>query len=323
MSTDGLTSFSQAVLLFYEFAQQKPVRDFQDEALRIIEEVIPFDSSMWGSATMTDHGIDIHTLHLHNTSMRMIEDYQAVKHLDHFAHEVASTERGTIRFSAADAQASELREFLQCYGHVHGLITQSINRETRFVQWLSLFRKDAESKCSESEVQLLDALFPHLMQALAINRKLYMEQLLGDASRERWSVAIADHHGFIYHADPEFLRILSKDHVLPQADRLPPVIMNAFAQSVFELSGFESVLVGTQENDLLFLKIRTKVLADHLNPREFTIAKMLASGFSTKDIAQKLNRSPETVRSHCKSIYKKLGTNKATQLAGLLNQRGY
>ncbi len=189
------------------------------------------------------------------------------------------------------------------------------------MQWLSLFRHNAESACSEDEVQLLDALFPHLMQALAINRKLHMEELVGDISRERWSVAIADHHGFLYHADPEFLHVISKDYVLSQGDRLPSAIMDAFAKSSFELRGAASVLVGTLEKDLLFLKARPKVLADHLNSREFAIAKMLADGLSSKDIAQKLNRSPETVRSHGKSIYKKLGTSKATQLAGLLSQR--
>ncbi len=321
MVTDRLTSFSQVVLRFYESAQRVPVQEFQDGALQVIREVIPFDASMWGSATMSDQGIDIHTLHLHNTSQQMIDEYQKVKHLDHFAHAVASTERGTIRFRAEDAQALVFREFLYRHKHLHGLITQSINLQTQFVQWLSLFRHNAESACSEDEVQLLDALFPHLMQALAINRKLHMEELVGDASRERWSVAMADHHGFLYHADPEFLRIISKDYVLSQSDRLPSAIMDAFAESSFELRGAESVLVGTLEKDLLFLKARPKVPADHLNSREFDIAKMLAGGLSNKEIALKLNRSPETVRSHGKSIYKKLGTSKATQLAGLLSQR--
>ncbi len=111
MGADRLTSFSQVVLRFYESAQRVPVQEFQDGALQVIREIIPFDASMWGSATMSDQGIDIHTLHLYNTSQQMIEEYQKVKHLDQFAHEVASTERGTIRFRAEDAQALALREF--------------------------------------------------------------------------------------------------------------------------------------------------------------------------------------------------------------------
>ena len=298
-----------------------PVTEFQDAALLVIKGVLPFDSSMWGSATMSAQGIDIHTLHLHETSMQMIEEYAQVKHLDQFAHEVTAKEKNTIRFSARNAQAPAYRDFLYKYQHLHGLITQSINPQTRFVQWLSLFRGDPDRECTEREVQLLEALFPHLMQALAINRKLYMEQLVGDAVRERWSVAIADHHGFLYHADTEFLQVISQDYLFDDCDRLPLGVMNAFSHSVFELVGKASVLVGTKERDLLFLKARPKVAADHLNAREFTIAKMLASGLSHKDIAEKLNRSPETIRTHGKSIYKKLGTTKVTQLSALLAQR--
>lgn len=318
---NSLSSFSQVVLRFYELAHLKPVRQFQDAALLAIKTILPFDSSMWGSATMSERGIEIHTLHLHNSSMQMIHDYESIKHLDQFAHEVASRQQHTIRFSAEKAEAVELRDFLYRHRHLHGLITQSINPQTQFAQWLSLFRKDPGQGCTDREVQLLDVLFPHLMQALAINRKLYMEQLVGDALRERWSVAIADHHGFLYHADPEFHQLISKDHVWTERDQLPEAVMNAFSQSGFELVGSAAVLVGTQEKDLLFLKARPKVPADQLNPREFTIAKMLAGGLSHKEIAQKLNRSPETVRTHGKSIFKKLGTTKATQLAALLAQR--
>lgn len=48
---------------------------------------------------------------------------------------------------------------------------------------------------------------------------------------------------------------------------------------------------------------------------------LLSSGLSLKEIAQKLNRSPETIRTHGKSIYTKLGTNKVTQLPNLLSER--
>jgi DNA-binding CsgD family transcriptional regulator len=321
LGSDRLSTFSQVVLRFYEIAQQLPVHAFQDAALGAIKAILPFDSSMWGSATMSEQGVDIHTLHLHHSSRQMIEEYGAVKHLDHFAHEVASKEIHTIRFSAENAQAEELRAFLFRHEHLHGLITQCINPQTRFVQWLSLFRKDPEQCCTEQDVQVLDALFPHLMQALAINRKLHMMHLVGDSAHERWSVAIADHHGFLYHADPTFLRLIATSDNLVDRERLPAHVMDAFSQPVFQLTRNQVVLVGVQESDLLFLKARPTVLADQLNPREFTIAQMLASGLSHKEIAQKLNRSPETIRTHGKSIYKKLGTTKVTQLSALLAQR--
>lgn len=321
MVPEHLSLFSQTLLRIYGLAQSETVERFQDAALGVIQEIVPFSSSMWGSATMTDAGIDIHTLHLHNTSMRMIEEYETVKHLDQFAQEVVSKSTHTIRFSAAAAQSPEYRAFLVKHGHHHGLITQSIHEQTRFVQWLSLYRNDPQSECSQEEVLLLSTLFPHLMQALTINRKVHVEQLLGSDCRARWSVAIADQYGFLYYADPDFLKILRQDHAVNDDERLPETVVTAILQSVTELKGSHSVISCSREKDLLFLKTRNKVLADELNQREYIIAKMLASGLSLKDIANKLNRSPDTIRSHGKSIYKKLGTNKVTQLSTLLLQR--
>lgn len=321
MASDRLSLFSQVVLNLYALAQSQAAQSFQDAALACIKALIPFDSSMWGSATMSPQGIEIHTLHLHNTTMQMIEAYQKVKHLDHFAHEVATREKHTISFNANDAHPEQFRDFLLTQRHMHGLITQCLNPQTQFVQWLSLFRNDADRVCSQEEVQFLDALFQHLLQALAINRRLHMQQWVGDASRERWSVAIADQHGFLYHADPEFLRLVSQEHPMHKPDQLPAAVMAAVSSSTPTQVWQHAVLVCTREKDLLYLKVRPKVPADHLSAHEFHIAQMIASGMSIKEVADKINRSQETIRTYSKAIYKKLGTSKATQLSALLMER--
>lgn len=45
----------------------------------------------------------------------------------------------------------------------------------------------------------------------------------------------------------------------------------------------------------------------HLSPKEIEICSMIRSGFSTKDIAQTLSISGQTVEKHRKNIRKKLG----------------
>lgn len=321
MASRQFSQFSQVVLGLYEVAHSKPMEMFQEAVLEAIKQVLPFDSAMWGSATMTEGGIDIHTLHLHNTSMQMIEDYQDVKHLDHFAQEVAKAPHKTIQFSAAASRNQALHDFLLKYKHMHGLITQNLNPETHFVQWMSLFRHDVKCVCTEGEVLLLDDLFPHVMQSLAINRKLHMTHLVEDERRERWAVAIADHHGFFYHADDAFLKLIAKDYPLPKSDRLPEAVIQTASHKTDQWLGNETLLISRLEGELLFLKVRQRVLADTLNSREFAIARMLAEGLTVKDIANKLHRSPDTVRTQSKTIYKKLGVNKATQISTLLLQR--
>jgi len=321
MALSALTTFSQLLLKIYGMAQTVPIAGFQNSALQATQMLLPFTSAMWGTATMTDQGINIHTLHLHNTTMQMIQEYESVKHLDHFAQETSAKEKATIRFSMEEARAQQLRDFLCKFGHLHGLITHSIDPQTRFTQWLSLFRNDANDVYTASEAELLDSLFPHLMQALAINRKVYLECLIGDESREKWTVAIADRFGVLYHADPGFIKVTQDDVGMPGHDRLPDSVLQAVTGGTLHLTGKQSVIVGSLENDLLFLKARLKVPADMLSQREYTIAKMLAGGLSLKEIAQKLGRSPETIRTHGKSIYAKLGTNKVTQLPSLLSER--
>ena len=79
IAMDKLSSFSRVLLKIYSFAHHLVAKDFQDACLEAVQEILPFDSAMWGSATMSKSGIDIHTLHLFNTSMQMINEYEKVK----------------------------------------------------------------------------------------------------------------------------------------------------------------------------------------------------------------------------------------------------
>ena len=53
-----------------------------------------------------------------------------------------------------------------------------------------------------------------------------------------------------------------------------------------------------------------KQLSDKLTPRELEICSIIKSGENTKEIAQLLNISPQTVERHRNTIRKKLGINK-------------
>lgn len=69
------------------------------------------------------------------------------------------------------------------------------------------------------------------------------------------------------------------------------------------------------DRGLLFLKARQREAVDRLSDREFLVARLLVAGLTHKQIAGKLERSPETIRSHIKSIFDKLGINNVAMLA--------
>lgn len=57
-----------------------------------------------------------------------------------------------------------------------------------------------------------------------------------------------------------------------------------------------------------------------LTPRQLEILQLIASGSTTRDIADRLYLSPETVRWHVKAILRKLGARTRAEAASVLHQ---
>lgn len=314
-----LAEYSALLLAIYRQAQELSVHEFQDGVLNALKRSLDFDSSMWGTATMTPQGIDIHSLHLHNTTQGMIEDYAKVKHLDTSAVQVAAQARATIGFDSSrdfgGEEQAPLREFLHTHQHANFFITSEIHPITRFAQWISLYRNNPERICLAEETELLDCLAPHLMQALAINRLAHVDRLTKDIVREKWSVAIADTRGVLYHADQRFRELLALEWRSLDANKLPASLMRRLADENESQIATRSIVVHRSlERDLLYLKIRMREPVDELSPRELLVARLLMSGLTQKQVAAKLERSPETVRTQVRVIFDKLGINSVVML---------
>jgi len=310
MPLELLTRYSNLLLTVYRDAQEKTVAEFQDSVLSALKAALPFDSSMWGHGVMNPSGLDIHSIHLHNSSTAMLLAYDKVKHQDDAAFMVTQQPTTTMAFSTQTffdkPDRSEIRQFATEFGHENYLISCDINPITKFTQWISLYRKDARQICTQLETQLFANLAPHLMQALAINRKLHLDKLLGDTVREKWSVAIADPRGYYYHVDPRFLELLELDWTSKNPDVLPPALLKSLLSSQSQVNGHQVVVRCSVEHGLLYLKARESVPADLLSPKELLIARLLANGLTKKEVAEKLGRSLETVRSHVRSAFVKL-----------------
>lgn len=314
-----LSRFSSLLLAVYRSAQELPPQVFQDQILEAVKPHLPFTSSMWGTATMTPVGIDIHSIHLHNSSQAMLDAYDKVKHKDTAAYRCTHQPRATMGFNVdVDFPGDDMgdyRQFLRDFGHSNFLITSDLNPISRFVHWVSLYRADPAQICTEDDKRILEHLGPHLMQALAINRLVHLDRLTGDACREKWSVAIADKRGVLYHADPRFRELVCTEWRQPDGDRLPDALLEQLSRSDAPVLGKDVVVQRTVEQGLIFLKARQRHRVDSLSTREFMVARLLASGLSQKQVASKLERSPDTVRSQARVVFDKLGINSVTMLA--------
>jgi DNA-binding CsgD family transcriptional regulator len=320
-----LSRFSRIVLDLYRNAQELPVDQFQDAALEQVKASLHFDASNWGTGTMTPAGIDIHSLHRHRFSEEMMAAFARVSHQDSAAERVTQHARMTIGFSAQEEftrdDQEEIRQFAREYSQHHCFITSDVHPVTRFAHWISLFRSNPSQRCLEHEIHFLSELAPHMMQSLAINRLVHLDRMLGDSSRDCWSVAIADERGVLYHSDSRFLELVLPEWPLAEHERLPLQLIRQLQAEEGRVLGRTCVLQCSRQQGLLFLKVRARHDVDTLSAREFVIAQLLTAGMTHKQIARKLERSPETVRSQIKSIFEKLQINNVALLPSLLALR--
>jgi len=313
-----LSKYSHLLLTIYRLAQELPVAQFQDAVLFALKESLPFDTAMWGAGTMTAAGLDPHCTHLHQTSTAMMLAYDKVKHQDSAAAQVTQQPTLTIAihtdtdFGGQDHK--EIREFCHEYGHRNMLITCDFNPITKINQWIGLYRRDPEQICSEGEKQILASLAPHLMQALAINRIIHLDRLSGDIARERWCVAIADTRGIIYHADASFWKLIACDWNVDNTQTLPQALLQSLITND-QVLGRTVIVRRNLENEFLYIKVRQRQPVDLLSTREYLVAKLLADGLSQKEVANKLGRSPDTIRSQVREIFRKLDIKNVVLLA--------
>lgn len=93
--------------------------------------------------------------------------------------------------------------------------------------------------------------------------------------------------------------------------------------------GIQKVLAGSQYFDSKLQDLRSNLHHDDyfvktysLTPREVEIIKMIKRGISNTQIAEELFMAEETVKSHRKNIYYKLGVKNVVELVEFANKNG-
>lgn len=315
-----LGEFSELLLSLYRISMECELHEFQDEALRLVKRRLPFDSSMWGTATYQDSGIDIHSIHLHNQPTEMIAAYESIKHLDKAAAAVTLAPRATLSFNSASCftkgEERQFADFNRRYDQRNYFITSAMDTETRFTHWVTLFRAGTDAYGTENECRLLDALAPHLQQALGHNRIAHLARLKSAAPPINGS-AIADTRGIVYHIERNFEKAVRSEWNAWQPGSLPQALTEHFSSGQEKYVGHTSVITCNVERQLLFLHSRPRQLGDDLSPKELQVARLMAKGTTHKQVAFELGRAPATVRNHMQAIYGKLRIN---SIGGLVDE---
>ena len=314
---------SSLLLPLYRAARERPVGEFQDAVLKLLRPVVPFDSTWWGTGMFEGANAVVHSFHLTEQPPEMIDDWQRVSHEDVVAHAVAANPGRTVNAHAAtllrDKPASAIRRHTQRYRLANCLVSSAQSRGMPVLNWLSLFREDPDRQFSEQERLLYQALFPHIVEALTINRLIHLDSMYTTRQSGRAAVAIVDRKGFIYNSDGGFEQALRAEWPAWNGRTLPqPLVQEIVSQAVAHYRGQAIHVASQRVGDLFFLKARELGAVDRLTKREKQIAERFAQGLSHKEIAKLLELAPATVRNYIQTIYGKLGVRDKAALANLM-----
>ncbi|MGM0594893.1 MAG: response regulator transcription factor [Pseudomonadota bacterium] len=281
----------------------------QREALQQLRRLIDFDFAIWGAGSGMER--NVHTAVVLDQDPRLFDSWEGVKHDDPYVSLLI--EKSGRACSLDDAPgARQSRAYLEHwrrYGAGQMLSTLEQDHETGLHLFLSLCRDSERGAFSDAERQLKGMLTRHLFLAARTSEQF---TLLRNSATQ--GGAIVDRHGRVHSSLPRFEELATQEwgeaarHTLP----LSEAILVA-GGSV----GKEVCLNATPLGDRYIVRLRPCSALDRLSRREREIALSYARGESHKKVARALSLSPNTVRNHLQSIYRKLDIRDKAELARL------
>lgn len=305
----------------YHGARERPLDEFQDFALELVKPVFEFESARWGNASVTDSGFLPYAVHLHNESEESVTDWAEFVAQDTFATD-ASSNLGCAIVSHFPSRYpgpahTGIREYARKHGHENALALGLGSRSGALLDWIALYRADPDHCFTAREQRISEALLPHLLQALGINRSIWLEQLQADHTPHRPAFAMADRRGMLWFAEPDFTRQIGAEFPAWREPALPKPLITKLA-AVQHFVGAELTVRAMPLGKLLLLKARPISPIDRLTPRERDVALAYGRGLSSKEVASRLGISPATVHHHLRIAYDKLAIDNKASLVRLL-----
>lgn len=314
-----METISRFLLDLYRASREAPFESFQPSVYKMLAPVLKVDSAMWGSGSMSTGELVVHNIDLYRQSMDLIENWAHIAHEDRLIPAIAANPGKCIsmQMAATYDAASAIRDHGNKFEIQNVAAIGTVDPTSRTAHWLSLYRADKKTVFTESEQLLFQIIYPHLIEALAINRAIHLDRTYGAGTSARPCGAVADLKGLIYFAEPSFLALVEMEWPGAGKSALPESLVRTL-ETDGRHAGRSIVLYSARAKDLLFLRARARRPVDGLTGRQKAIAEQYARGLSHKEIARALDLAPSTIRNQLASVYAKLAVDDKAQLASLL-----
>lgn len=317
-----LEQFSQLVMSLYRGCREQPVDAFQDWAFDQIGAVLPFDSALWLTGTLTPDGSDgvFHTHHLHKQPLQLLVDWGRTEDRTVFSRKVFANPGVTHNCVTAQDLGPALAAHARRYRIEHILATTSIDPVAGLHELISIYRADSARPFTDAQRQFQQSLVPHLAETWRISRMQHLAHASHPACAALSCAAAADAKGLLHVCERGFVRLLQEEWPDWRGPGLPPELAARIGDDNRRFIG-RNVVVGMFDmHGMFLLRGRRKSRIDSLSQREQQVARHFSSGRTHKEIARTLNLSPATVRNHLTTTYEKLGVANKAELVHLLRE---
>ncbi|MDK2125222.1 response regulator transcription factor [Parachitinimonas caeni] len=181
---------------------------------------------------------------------------------------------------------------------------------------LDRYHSDLEQEVEERTRQLLEKTqeLDGVLAVLRQNRAIGADQRGAEESWNRRYCAICDANGHSRYIEHGFEALIHAEWP-NMANGWPIDKIASFLHAAEETFVGNAVMLAKRNIEgCWFIWARGKLPIDSLTPRELTVVEAMAEGLSHKEIAQRLDLSPATVRSHIQRIHEKLNVKTNAEL---------
>jgi DNA-binding CsgD family transcriptional regulator len=313
------------LLASYRAAREKSSPQFMDTVFATLKPYVPFDSARWGTATTSREGVVFHTEHMVNEADCWSHAYREVCSMDTAARYALDRQRTTCNFHFPTffgrREDAAMLDYSRRVRHASGLLTCHTDAATGLVFYIALFGSDPDRRYSDRQRAFMEAIYPHLMEAWAVNQVLQMERGRNTAITRQWSMAMCTPGGHITLAEPAFFQLLETEWTRARPHyALPSELVGCLKSGAPGYKGRSCVFRFERGAAHALVRVRLACALDQLTDRELTVAKCLFNGMTHKEVARMLGIAPSTVRNHLQAIHRQIGARNNAELVACLKE---
>lgn len=315
---ESLRAFSDSLLALSQLTtSDQPERQVL-EAMRILQELVPFQSAWWGEVTEeNDRNPRRNWLHGRiNLGSGFADEWNALAARDRFAAHSIRGLGAVVRSTGHEDPEPAVTAFSRKYKLYHAMATTAELPGSGMLFFISIYRDQDQPAFDDQASALFQEITRHLVHHW--HRKV---QTLISASAQQVSerCALADHNGDLLYLGGRLGALLRERCDGWFGSPLPPELLARIG------TGEGSVALGRHRlwfqpcGELIALSFGRDQQALRLPPREHSVAVLYARGESYKEIARLLGLSPATVRTYIRNIYLQLGVRNKVELGTALH----